>query len=339
MRRKISNFIDLLETYFSEYLPYSAGLSENTIKSYKYAFRLLMQFLFETKGITASNITFEDISGDTVNEFMLWLENERSCSISTRNLRLSALSSFADYAQNRSFEVSTAFMKSVKAVPVKKDCIKPRTIFTQEETTLLLNLPNRDTRTGLRDKVLLNLMYASGARAQEICDLCVRNVQVQNDNVRLTISGKGNKTRRILIAAPCGRLLCKYIEYREIAQLPDAHIFSSLTHEHMTVSCIEEIFKKYIRLAREQHPNLFMEKSYTPHTMRHTTATHMLEAGVPMMAIKNFLGHSSLKTTERYAELSQGTVNKHIADWNRKWYSDTELSERKSSRLPDFLNL
>ena len=66
---------------------------------------------------------------------------------------------------------------------------------------------------------------------------------------------------------------------------------------------------------------MFLEKRYTPHTMRHTTATHMLEAGIPMMAIKNFLGHSSISTTERYAELSQGTVNRHIRDWNEKWFS------------------
>ena len=77
----------------------------------------------------------------------------------------------------------------------------------------------------------------------------------------------------------------------------------------MTISCVEEIYKKYIALARAGHPGMFLETRYTPHTMRHTTATHMLEAGVPIVAIKNFLGHSSISTTERYAELSQGTVN------------------------------
>ena len=65
---------------------------------------------------------------------------------------------------------------------------------------------------------------------------------------------------------------------------------------------------------------MFLEKRYTPHTMRHTTATHMLEAGVPIVAIKNFLGHSSISTTERYAELSQGTVNRHIRDWNENGF-------------------
>ena len=108
----------------------------------------------------------------------------------------------------------------------------------------------------------------------------------------------------------------------------------------MSISCIEEIYKKYIMLARAGHPEMFLEKRYTPHTMRHTTATHMLEAGVSIMAIKNFLGHSSISTTERYAELSQGTVNRHIRDWNEKWFShqkENPVTQKKEHQLPDFL--
>lgn len=169
MKKKLPDFLDLLETYFTEYLPFSAGLSENTIKSYKYAFRLLIQFLSDEKYIPANKISFSSLGGDTINEFMLWLETDRKCGITTRNLRLAALSSFVDYAQNRNFEASTIFLKSVKAVPVKKSAVTPRTIFTLEETAVLLGLPDEHTRTGLRDKILLNVMYASGARAQEIC--------------------------------------------------------------------------------------------------------------------------------------------------------------------------
>lgn len=339
MKKKLPDFLDLLETYFEEYLPYAAGLSENTLKSYKYAFRLLLQFLLEEKDIPANRISFSVLGGNTISEFMLWLETKRGCGISTRNLRLAALSSFADYAQNRNFEASTVFLKSMKLVPVKKTASKPRTVFSLEETAILLGLPDESSRTGLRDKILLNLMYASGARAQEICDLCVRDVQAHGESVRLTITGKGNKTRRILIAKPCGQLLRKYIAYREIGSLPDAHIFSSMTHEKMTVSCIEEIYRKYLSLARKQYPSMFRERHYSPHTMRHTTATHMLEAGIPMMAIKNFLGHSSIRTTERYAELSQGTVDRHIADWNKKWFSPVQQTEKSVSSLPDFLNI
>jgi site-specific recombinase XerD len=108
----------------------------------------------------------------------------------------------------------------------------------------------------------------------------------------------------------------------------------------MTVSCVEEIFKKYILLAKEQRPDMFLERKYTPHTMRHTCATHMLEAGVPLMVIKNILGHVSVVTTERYAVLSQGTVNRHIRAWNEKWFNEAAPSTNHDTQIatiPHFL--
>ena len=228
----------------------------------------------------------------------------------------------------------------MKRVPVKKEAVQPRTTFTLDEVSILLRLPDPGKRMGFRDQVLLNLMYASGARAQEICDLKVRDFLAEKNLYKLTITGKGNKTRRIVIARPSGTLLERYLEETGKAGRLEAYIFSSQTHPQMSISCIEEIYKKYIMLARAGHPEMFLEKRCTPHTMRHTTATHMLEAGVPIMAIKNFLGHSSISTTERYAELSQGTVNRHIRDWNEKWFShqkENPVTQKKEHQLPDFL--
>ncbi len=112
-----------------------------------------------------------------------------------------------------------------------------------------------------------------------------------------------------------------YIDHRKIALLPERHIFSSQTHEKMTVSCIEEIFKKYVWIAKQKNLELFIDDSYTPHSMRHSTTSHMLEAGVPLVVIKNFLGHSSLQSTQIYAEISQNTVDKHLKEWNDRWFS------------------
>lgn len=232
------------------------------------------------------------------------------------------------------------FANAVRRVPVKKKAIQPRTIFTLSEVSVLLRLPDPEKRLGFRDQVLLNLMYASGARAQEICDLKVRDFFKEKNLYKLTITGKGNKTRRIVIASPSGILLERYLIETGRAGQADAYIFTSQTHPQMTISCIEEIYKKYVAIARAENPGMFLEKRYTPHTMRHTTATHMLEAGIPMMAIKNFLGHSSISTTERYAELSQGTVNRHIRDWNEKWFSqqkESSVKRKKENQLPDFL--
>ena len=111
----------------------------------------------------------------------------------------------------------------------------------------------------------------------------------------------------------------------------------------MTISCVEAIYKKYLYQAKQQNPSMFRENKYSPHSMRHTAAMHMLEAGVPMMAIKNFLGHASVTTTERYAELSQSTVDKHIKEWNQRWFPDAAAMKEnmkptaQTGRIPDFL--
>jgi site-specific recombinase XerD len=182
-------------------------------------------------------------------------------------------------------------------------------------------------------------MYASGARAQEVCDLTVRSVQFQGDVTNLTLTCKGQKTRRIIIARPCGLLLKEYLSGRGISKQLDRHVFSSQSREQMTTACITEVFKKYIRLAKARNPLLFRESGYSPHSMRHTTATHMLEAGVPLMAIRNFLGHASIHTTERYAALTQATVNNYIRDWNSKWFPQTASIREKPSgnALPEYL--
>jgi len=170
----------------------------------------------------------------------------------------------------------------------------------------------------------------------------VGNIQLNVKGATLNIKGKGGKSRRIGIPDNGAKMLQKYISHRRLGSKPDRHVFSSQSHEHMTISCIEGIFKKYVRQAKAEHPALFREDSYPPHSMRHSTASHMLEAGVPIVVIKNFLGHASLQTTQIYAELSQNTVDRHLKEWNEKWFSpDSETMEesRKKNEMPNFLNV
>lgn len=339
MRRKKETFIDLLEHYFETYLPIARGLSESTIRSYKAAFRLLFEFLDTQKGIRPDKVDFPVLDQDTIASFLDWLEKERGCSIATRNQRLSALSAFSIYAQNRDYEAAAVFRNSVSRTPKKKAPRTGRNPFTREEVKLLFGLPDGNTDTGKRDRVLLCFMYASGMRAQEVCDLTVGDIQFYPDRAGLNVHGKGRKVRRIGIPADAAEMLKNYICYRRIQTLPERHVFSSQTHEKMTVSCIEEIYAKYVSVARKQHPELFRHK-YTPHSMRHTTATHMLEAGVPLIVVKNFLGHVSLQTTQIYTEVTQDTIDKQLRSWNEKWFlkeGDTTDENRKENAIPSFL--
>lgn len=340
MMNKASDFLSLLDVYITTYLPCSIGSSPNTVKSYKYAFRLLIEFMYKEKGIEADKITFDKLDYKTLTDFFTWIESIRGCSASTKNQRLSAIASFSAYAQNRNFAAASVFRNSVNKIPMKKTQQKQRAILTRQEVTILLSLPNENREIGLRDKILLSLMYASGARAQEICDLTVGNLQFQPKGATLNIKGKGRKSRRIGIPAACATLLKQYIDHRKISDKPERHIFSSQTHEYMTISCIEGIFKKYITIAKKENPSIFLASSYPPHSMRHTTASHMLEAGIPLLVIKNFLGHASLQTTQIYAEISQDTVNRHLKEWNEKWFPNNVTKKdtsQPSNRIPDFL--
>lgn len=340
MRKKKSDgtFLKHLEHFVNVYMPNARGLSTNTVTSYKAAYRLLIRFMYEKKEVPASDITFEMLTVQVINGFLEWLEKERNCSPLTRNQRLAALYAFSEYAQNHNFEAASCFRMSVIKVPMKKACGKERAFFTPAELKILLELPNPGNNTGLRDRVLLSVMYASGARAQEICDLRVCDVRFSDEKAVLCIVGKGKKARQVQIGKSPTAILEAYIKRRSLDGKPKAHIFSSQTHEHMTVSCVESIFKKYVHMAKEAHTDMFKYDSYPPHSMRHTTAVCMLEAGVPLPVIKSFLGHAQLATTEIYASLSQETVNKKVWEWNEVYWSHCKKQEEeKPSNIPDFL--
>lgn len=339
MSRQKINFMSLLKDYFETYLPYSRGLSPNTINSYKQSFLLLIRFMLDVKHRVASDIKFSDLTYETLLEFFEWLETDRLCKPTTRNQRLSALSAFSEYAQNRDFDAASIFRSAVIKIPPKKSKQKQRSAFTREEIKIVLNLPDENYETGLRDKVMLSLMYATGARAQEICDLKVGDMRISEASTIITLTGKGSKTRQIGISKKLGQSLQKYIFHRHIDKYPERHIFSSQTHEQMTISCVEGIYKKYVSIVKEQYPTLFRADSYPPHSMRHSTACHLLEAGVDIVTIKNILGHVSVQTTQIYVEMSQDTVDRKLKEWNETWFGNNQKIKIKNAEdnIPDFL--
>ena len=198
-RRKIE-FMSLLEDYFETYLPYSRGLSPNTIESYKQSFMLLLRFMSDVKGIDPDDIKFSILNYDTLMEFFNWLEKERHCKPVTRNQRLSALSAFSEYAQNRDFDAASVFRSAIVKIPIKRGNKKARAVFSRDEVKVLLALPDENYETGLRDKVLLSFMYATGARVQEICDFTVDALHINDKNASVTLIGKGTKARLLMLS-------------------------------------------------------------------------------------------------------------------------------------------
>ena len=315
-------FISLLGRFFMEYLPVSANASPNTIASYKCTFRLLFQYLNEETDIKTGYITFEALDFDLLTKFFDWLVTTRKNSRSTAKQRLAALASFADYSESRNLEAGYVFKASLKKISKKsfrKVKSKQRSSFTRKELEVLFSLPDTTEKLGWRDLVLLTVMYSSGARAQEICNLTVKDVtHDEKGNAILTLIGKGEKARRVKITSDATQLLDKYITSRKIGMKLDEYIFPSQRNNHLSVAAVEEIYEKYTKKAKAEHPEMFCHGPYTPHVMRHTTATHLIESGVPLAIIKNVLGHTSIQTTQIYLDISQQTVDRSMEKWNQK---------------------
>lgn len=236
-----------------------------------------------------------------------------------------------------SFEAALAFRQAVMKLPLKKGIKETRSFFTKEELKILFSLPGT-SKIEQRNKTILIFMYASGARAQEVCDLQVGDITFSKDKAFILLRGKGSKHRRISIPKKPASHLKQYLEDTGRIIHSDWYVFTSQTRSHMTISCIEEVYKKYLFIAKKQYPSLFAQ-CYSPHSMRHTTATHMIEADIPLIVIKNFLVHSSITTTQVYCEISQGMLDKRTDEWNRIWMNiGTGCADASiSNRIPDFL--
>ncbi len=319
MKNKSNELIMLLSEFFTEYLPITKGLSVNTITAYKYAFQLLFRFLYDVKSITPNKVSFETLSNGVIDDFLVHLEKERQCTAKTRNVRRSAIMAFAKYASKKSFSASLPFyteaITSTKKKEPKKNIIK---YFTKEEIQLLLKLPNTLKAIGQRDVTMLATLYATGARAQELCDITLKDITLATPSfpTKVRLTGKGNKSRIVTIPGSCTTIMTEYLRARTYdvknKSTYDRHLFSSQTNEHMSIACVEEVVRKYVVIAKELYPELFRQNDYTPHSFRHSIAVHMLEAGESLIVIKAFLGHASIASTVVYAKLTSELANKYL---------------------------
>ena len=344
-------FLDLMNDYTKQ-LTSVEGKSPHTVKSYKDCYAVFFDYTTDVLNAPYDTVHFSMLSYDVLLGFLDWLETNRKCSVRTRNQRRAALCSFGKYAARTNFKAAGGFYSEVCKIPKKRGESRKISFFSIEELKIILSYPNLHTLVGRRDSILLVMMYFLGTRAQEICDLKVRDIEfLKEGTARVTIHGKGNKTRILPLSATVTKKLKEYIRYEGISRTIDAYVFRTQTHPQMSDSCVEEVFKKYVLQAKKEHPDMFKEKTYTPHSMRHTTAVHMLEAGIPLVKIQRFLGHSTIASTQIYAEITQASLDKAVADWYSKTWGyikntsydkdeDCDLTKSRkhaNTRRPDFL--
>jgi site-specific recombinase XerD len=331
-------FAKHLQDYFEVYLPQVKGFSCNTVSSYQDSFRLLFEYFEKCRRIKPYLLDYKYFSGVAIEEFLGWLESERNYCPSSRNQRLAAVSSFFKFASRKSID-ALSICSQVLDIPAKKATRKPLSYFSLEEMQILLQMPNPQKNLERRDLVLLSLLYDSGARAQELCDLTVGDIRFGKPTM-LHLQGKGGKARVVPILDRPTKLVRQYITENSLTGLESKTkpLFPSQTHEKMTSSCIRNIIEKYVSRAKSTRPDLFCAPAYSPHSTRHSKAVHMLEAGVDLIYIRDFLGHSSVQTTEIYAQVSQSLVTKTLLERKIPQLEPTDrMSKKTLSSIPAFL--
>jgi len=333
-------FMRQLETYFENYLPKVKMCSKNTISAYSDSFRLLFDF-FGQKNIPHYLIDYKHLSTDIFDDFVIWLGRERKCGEASKKHRMSAVSSFLKYASKR--EISA--LKALNSIMSIDKPNVPRSrfpYFTVEETKILLGIPNPKERLGTRDMMVLSLLYESGARSQELCDIKVCDIRLTRP-AKIYLRGKGSKAREVPISDEVSSLLKFYLKSSGLdgAENRGKYLFSSQNHEMMTTSCVRGIVKKYVGMAKKEHRNLFGSPKYSPHSFRHSKAVHMVEADNALIYIRDFLGHETVQSTEIYARVSQDAVTKALTERKIPTLcpnADSLKSDVRSEQFPKFLS-
>jgi len=292
---KPTDFAIYLSKFLTAYLAGQRNLSKNTIKSYRDTFSLLLNFISEIKGIAPEKVNINTISKELIEEFLLWIENGRGCSISSRNQRLAAVHAFFRYLQCEKPE-HIFQCQQIISIPVKKASKKPPAYLPDDDMGKLLSMPNMQTEHGRRNATLLSLLYDSGARVQELADLTPRDLRLE-EPFYVTLTGKGRKTRHVPIMKQTVSLLTAYMREQKIDTVDklDHPLFFNCWKEPLTRQGISYIISKYA-------DDLKTKVNITPHVFRHSKAMHLTQADVNPIYIRDILGHADLKTTGVYSK-------------------------------------
>lgn len=337
---KTTLFTKQLSDYFTTYLPNNKKCSQHTIAAYADGFVTLFQFFENQKSKHHYSINYSDINAKSLDEYILWMQNVKNYSEASQKQRISALASFLKYASSREMKALSAYLAvaEVKTPKVPKVCSP---YFSTEEIKVILRMPKHTGKSGYRDTTLLALLYDSGARAQEICDIKICDITIGKTST-VMLHGKGNKNREVPISPDVSKIINKYLTERRKSKSSNynEYLFQSQRADHITPACIRNLVDKYVHAAKAENPTLFKEKNYSPHSFRHSKAIHLLEAGIPLIYIRNFLGHESVQTTEIYLRMHQNSVSNILRERN----ACTELPQNEdtdnSGKLrPDFLKI
>jgi integrase/recombinase XerD len=291
----------LLYAFFEDYLKTQKGLRPASIASYRDTLRLFLCFVAKERRRPLTRLSLADLTKERVLRFLRHLEEERGNAIRTRNQRLAALHTFFTYLASRVPEM-LAEAERVAAIPTKRTPPPPTCYLERDEVELLFARLSTEGRFPLRDRALLLFLYNTGARVGEVAELERRNLEL-GGQPRVHLHGKGDKWRVCPLWPETAALLRKLLEEDGRPVADNRPVFVSKQGRALTRFGIYKVVRRHTaQLAGgATGPK---GRVVSPHVFRHTTAVHLLEAGVEVNVIRAWLGHVSLDTTNRYAEVN-----------------------------------
>ena len=284
------------------YLPKHRNVSLNTVRSYKKSLNLLFDYLKVSKSIQLGDITFEMITAETVMAFLDYVEDERKCSTSTRNQRLTAIRSFIAYVAMMDITVA-ANLSELESIPLKKTSTKVVEYMSETAVFAILNEADTATPIGLRDRCIMVLMYDSAARIQEIIDVKLGDFR-WGQKPTLTLHGKGSKDRTVPISEKTAEHIKIYLTYFHVDSKNDpwAPLFYSIIHgnrNQLSLRCVRELIRTHGKSARAKC--IEVPDNVYPHLLRHSRSMHLYQHGMPLELLSQWLGHANPVTTLMYA--------------------------------------
>lgn len=294
-----TDFARHVTAFLTTYLAGQRNASPNTIRSYRDTFVLLLRYLRDVRDLPVEKITIAALDAPTLVAFLEHLQTERRCNPRTCNQRLAALHAFARYVQGEAPDHLLA-MQRVLAIPPRRFARKPVGYLEAADLGAILAQPDGTSATGRRDAVLLSVLYDTGARCQELLDLRVKDVRLDAP-AHVSLTGKGRKTRIVPLMASTVALLRGYLDAQRLLE-PEARdrpVFAGRNGAPMSRSGLRYLLAKHVESAAGSRTAI--PTKVGPHILRHSKAMHMLQAGVPLVIIRDILGHVDVKTTEVYA--------------------------------------
>jgi integrase/recombinase XerD len=295
-------FPQLVQDYFVRRLVAQRGASARTVESYRDAFELLLGFAEQRTGRPPSALSLADLDAPLILDFLDHLETGRGNTARTRNARLAAIHSFMRYAAVRD-PVSLPVTARVLAIPAKRFDRPVLGYLTREQVTAILAAPDQRTWSGRRDAALLATGYNTGARVSELAALRVGDILLDRQTA-VHLHGKGRKQRVLPLWKTTAAQLRDWLG--QISSGPGAPVFPNRAGKPLTRSGIRDRLDRAVTIAEQNCPSL-RGQHVTPHTLRHSTAMHLLQSGTDLAVIALWMGHESPATTHQYLEADLAT--------------------------------